>query len=153
MSKTWCLCGFLTFAALLGACASSSSPDVYSRQHVRKAYTAYNATVLEVRAVKIEGSSSRTGTLGGAWLGSAAARTVGTGSGSRIAGAMGGVAGAVAGQGIEKAITADSGLEILLDLDNGETVAVVQGADVPFTKGERVRVLRDGSSARVVPLR
>lgn len=143
------VCGVLVVTALVAACAGSSSPDVYSRHQVRKAYTVYDATVVDIRVVEIEGRSTRVGTLGGAWIGSAAGRSVGGGRGSRIAGAVGGVAGAVAGQGIEREVTEEQGLELLLELDNGETVAVVQGADVPFEIGERVRVLRDGSSARV----
>ncbi len=147
------VCALLLPGVLLTACASSSSPDVYSRSQARKAYMVYDAVVLEVRAVGIEGRSSRVGTLGGAWIGSTAARSLGSGRGSRVAGAIGGVAGAVAGQGIEREITGEQGLEILLELENGEMVAVVQGADLPFEAGERVRVLRDGSSARVVKRR
>lgn len=138
---------------LLGACASSNSPDVYSSAQARRAYTVYDATVVEMRVVEIEGQSTRVGTLGGAWIGSAAARSAGDGRGSRVLGAVGGVAGAIIGRGAEQELTADDGLEIILELDNGETVAVVQGADVTFAAGERVRVLRDGGSARVVKRR
>lgn len=143
----------LLLPGLLTACAASSSPDVYSKGQVRRAYTVYNATVIDIRVVEIEGRSTRVGTLGGAWIGSTAARSLGSGRGSRIAGAVGGVAGAVAGQGIEKEITGEQGLELLLNLENGETVAVVQGADIEFEVGEPVRVLRDDRSARVVKRR
>lgn len=145
--------GLLILSALVTACASSSSPDVYSRHQVRKAYAVYNATLVDIRYVEIEGRSTRVGTLGGAWIGSAAGRSVGGGRGSRIAGAVGGVAGAVAGQGIEREITEHQGVELLLELDNGELVAVVQGAEVSFAIGEQVRVLRDGNSARVIKRR
>jgi len=143
----------LAFALLLAACASSNSPDVYASGQARRAYTVYDATVVEMRVVKIEGQSTRVGTLGGAWIGSTAARSAGDGRGSRVLGAVGGVAGAIIGRGTERALTADEGLEIILELDNGETVAVVQGGDVAFELGERVRVLRDRGSARVVKRR
>ncbi len=144
--------GLITILVLAG-CAASNSSDVYSREQARRAYTVYDATIVEMRVVEIEGQSTRVGTLGGAWIGSAAGRTAGGGRGSRVAGAIGGVAGAVIGRGAERELTADDGLEIILELDNGETVAVVQGADVAFDIGERVRVLRDRSSARVVKRR
>lgn len=131
------------------ACVTSKSSAVYSRQQTQRAYTVYNATVLELRVVEIEGKSGRVGTLGGAWIGSTAARSAGDGHGSSVLGAVGGVAGAIIGRGAERELTANEGFEIILKLDNDEIVAVVQGADVVFTVGERVRVLRDGASARV----
>ena len=143
---------FLVFglALLVVACAASNSPDVYSSREAKRAYKVYEATVTELRAVKIEGDSTRVGTLGGAWIGSSVGGTAGGGDGSSIAAAIGGVAGAVIGRGIERELTSDEALEITLELDNGDTVAVVQGDDVGFVIGERVRVLRDRASARVV---
>lgn len=144
----------LSLLVLLAACAGrSSSPDVYSSGQARRAYTVYEATVVDMRVVKIEGQSTRVGTLGGAWIGSAAARGAGNGRGSSVLGAVGGVAGAIIGRGAERELSADEGLEIILELDNGEMVAVAQAADVDFAVGERVRVLRDGASARVVKRR
>lgn len=140
----------LMLALVLSACVNSRSPDVYSPQQAQRAYQVYDATILELRVVKISGESTRVGTLGGAWIGSTAARSAGGGRGSRILGAVGGVAGAVIGRSTERELTADEGLEILLQLDNGDTVAVVQGGDMPFAVGEQVRVLRDGASARVI---
>ncbi len=137
-------------ALMLTACAASRSPDVYTPQQAQRAYQVYDATIVELRVIKIAGESTRVGTLGGAWIGSTAARSAGGGRGSRILGAVGGVAGAVIGRSTERELTADEGLEILLRLDNGDTVAVVQGGDVPFEVGEQVRVLRDGASARVI---
>ena len=153
MQQLKVLSAMFLLCTVLAACAGSSSPDVYSRNDVRKAYTVHNATVLELRAIEIEGQSSRVGTLGGAWIGSAVGRTLGGGRGSQVTAAVGGVAGAATGQGIEKEITAAEGLEIMLELDNGEMIVVVQGADVVFRAGETVRVLRDGRSARVVKRR
>ncbi|NNF52092.1 MAG: hypothetical protein HKN59_06610 [Gammaproteobacteria bacterium] len=143
----------LALLVLMAGCASNSSPDVYGPREAKRAYKVYDATVVEMRVVKIEGQSTRVGTLGGAWIGSTAARSAGDGRGSRVLGAVGGVAGAIIGRSAERELTADEGLEIILDLDNGETVAVVQGADVDFEVGERVRVLRDRGSARVVKRR
>jgi outer membrane lipoprotein SlyB len=59
----------------------------------------------------------------------------------------------VAGREVEKAATAENGLEISVDMDNGGTLLIVQSADVPFATGERVRVLRGrGDEARVLKM-
>jgi outer membrane lipoprotein SlyB len=70
-----------------------------------------------------------------------------------VARAVGGVAGAVAGQAIERKVTAEEGLEITVLLDSSETVAVVQARDVEFASGDRVRVLfgSDGSARVTLP--
>ena len=73
---------------------------------------------------------------------------MGGGAGRTLAAIVGGVAGAFAGQATEKGVTTKAASEILVTLDNGETVSVVQESDVIFSAGERVRVLRgtDGTS-------
>ena len=56
-------------------------------------------------------------------------------------------------QAVEERVTRQNGLQITIDLDRGETIAVVQAADVPFEPGERVKVLRRGDgAARVAKL-
>ena len=70
-----------------------------------------------------------------------------------VAQAVGGIAGAVAGEAIEKKITAEDGLEITVRLDNSNTIAVVQAHDELFVSGDRVRVLFGprGSTRVTVP--
>ena len=54
---------------------------------------------------------------------------------------------------MEKAVTAENGLEITVDMDRGGTLLIVQSADVRFVPGERVRVLRGrGDEARVLKM-
>jgi len=78
---------------------------------------------------------------------------MGSGQGRDLAGAVGAVAGAAVGQTVEERVTRQSGLQITIDLDRGETIAIVQAADVAFAHGERVKVLRRGDgAARVAKL-
>ena len=66
---------------------------------------------------------------------------------------MGAVAGAVAGEAVEERVTRQQGLQITVDLDEGSTVAIVQGADQAFAVGERVKVLRgQRGAARVTKI-
>lgn len=76
-------------------------------------------------------------------------RAVGSGSGSKIAGAVGAVLGAVSGDAAEKNLTTIDGYEITVELESGhKAIAIVQAADERFALGERVKVLRrpDGAA-------
>ncbi len=143
--------GIVLLSLMLAACANSLGGRSYDRSDARKAYKVSFGTVAAVYPVRIEGEASSLGTAGGAAVGYSLGRLVGSGSSSRVAGAVGGVAGAVAGRGVEKAATAENGLEISVEMDNGGVLLIVQSDDVSFAPGERVRVLRGrGDEARVL---
>ncbi|MGI9259746.1 MAG: hypothetical protein ACR2QQ_13005 [Gammaproteobacteria bacterium] len=129
--------------SLLNGCATpSSSGSVYPRQDTRTAYNVEYGEVVATRIVEIEGETSFIGLWGGAAVGRAAGGTLSDNGDTRsVVQAVGGVAGAVAGEAIEKKITAEDGLEITVRLDNRNTIAVVQEQDVLFASGDRVRVL------------
>jgi outer membrane lipoprotein SlyB len=143
--------GILILALTIAACAGGLGGRDYDRGDTRQAYKVEWGKVASVTPVEIEGQYTELGTVGGGAVGYSLGRIIGDGSGSRVAGAIGGVAGAVAGREIEKAATSDSGLEIMVDLDRGDTLVIVQSADVSFQSGERVRILFGaGNEARVV---
>ncbi len=130
------------------SCASSRSGEVYSRDQARKTHTVQLGTVEFVNLVKIEGTKSPVGTLAGAAAGGALGSTIGGGSGKTIAMVLGAIAGGVAGSAVEEQVTKKDGLEITVKLDNGEVISVIQEADIPFSVGERVRILKgpDGTT-------
>ncbi len=136
---------------LTAGCASSMSGNAYSRDQARKVQTVDEGTVMYVRSVQIEGTKSGLGTIAGGVLGAVVGSTIGGGSGRAVATVAGGVVGGVAGSAVEEGATKQDGLEITVELDYGEVIAIVQAADQPFFVGDRVRVLRrpDGT-ARVV---
>jgi outer membrane lipoprotein SlyB len=133
---------------LVASCANpSTSGDVYSRSDTRKPYTTLFGTVTHVRDVKIEGEPSWLGTWGGYVVGYEIGRDV---ADSGVGGALGGIAGAVAGQVVEKSLTGEPGLEIQVELDNGDLITVVQSDRIRFEPGDAVRVLMRGNrEARV----
>ncbi len=143
----------LAGAAVLSGCAYSSSGQSFPRTQTRTAYDVEYGEVVSTRVVEIEGEASMIGVWGGAEVGRALGSQVDDRSTRRLARAVGGVAGAVAGQAVERKLTEEEGLEITVHLDSNYTVAVVQAGDVEFAPGERVRVLfgSDGS-ARVSQL-
>ncbi|HEY5624477.1 MAG TPA: hypothetical protein VIV14_12010 [Gammaproteobacteria bacterium] len=130
-------------AVLTSGCATpSSSGSVYPRHDTRTAYNVEYGEVIATRVVEIEGETSFVGVWGGATVGRAAGGALsGGGDTRRVAQAVGGVAGAVAGEALEKKITAEDGLEITVRLDSNDTIVVVQEHDVVFLPGDRVRVL------------
>ena len=136
-------------AALLGACASSNSGSVYSRDEARKVQTVKTGVIESVRQVKLEGTKSPVGTIAGGAVGGIAGSSVGGGRGSAIAAVIGAVAGGLAGSALEEGITRTDGVELTVKLDGGGLIAIVQEADEVFAAGEKVRILESGGVSRV----
>jgi len=128
---------------LAGCMPSSTSGDVYSRDQARTSQSVYYGTILRVSDVTIEGTQSGAGTVGGGAMGGALGSAVGSGAGRTIATVGGAIAGAIAGSAIEKGVTTVAGVELEVELDNGQLLAVVQEKDAVYNVGDRVRVLKD----------
>ena len=146
---------FFLFSALyLAGCAGDLSGDVYSREEARKEMQVAYGTVESTRPVVIEGERNFLGQGGGAVIGGVAGNAIGSGSGRSIATAVGTVAGAVAGGATQEKATRAQGVEIIIDLDNGGSTAVVQQVkDLnEFTSGQRVRIITSEGNTRVAPL-
>lgn len=133
---------FLMLLPILGGCASSLSGDVYSRDQARVAQQVSYGTVQGIRTVGIEGTRSGVGSVSGAALGGISASSLGDGRRSRAAaGIIGGLAGGLLGAAVEEGVTRQTGQEILVGLDSGQRIAVVQSASpAAFTPGDRVAV-------------
>lgn len=133
----------------LGGCMPESrAGSVYTRDQARTSHSVYYGTVLRVDEVTIEGTQTGAGTIAGGAMGGALGSAVGSGSGRTIATVGGAILGAAAGAAAEKKVTTAAGLEIEVELDNGEILLVVQEKDSEYRVGDRVRVVkgRDGST-------
>ena len=140
--------------AVTTGCVESLGPNVYSRSEAKQAGEVYYGQVIDVSEATMEGSQSGIGALGGGAMGGAVGSTIGGGSGKVVATVGGAIAGAIAGNAIEKGVTGAKALQITVRLDmNGKDIMVVQGADIRFVPGQRVRVvaLPNGTS-RILPL-
>ena len=136
-------------AGFLGACASSNSGSVYSRDEARRTQTVKTGVVESVRSVKLEGTKSPVGTIAGGAVGGIAGSSVGGGRGSVIAAVIGAVAGGLVGSAAEEAVTRKDAFEITIKLDGGDLVSIVQEADEQFAAGDRVRIVENGGTSRV----
>ena len=134
---------------LLGACASSNSGSVYSRDDARKTQTVRTGIVESVRQVKLEGTKSPIGTVAGAAVGGIAGSSIGQGKGSTIGAVIGAVVGGLGGSAAEEMMTRKDALEITVKLDGGGLTAVVQEADELFKAGDKVRLIESAGNTRV----
>lgn len=135
----------------LSACAGGLGANDYSRSEVGNISRVEAGQVTSVRQVNIEGTGSGLGTATGAVIGGAAGSTIGGGDEERlIAGVLGAVLGGLAGSAVEEGTTSQQGFEYTIDLANGKTIVVVQGADVLLGVGAPVNVIY-GNRVRVVP--
>lgn len=145
--------GFGWFLAVLLAMAgcASSSPDVIQRGDAQRMAQVQDGVVLSSRTVTVDGSQSGVGATVGGVVGA-----IGGYSGSgiqreaQVLGVLAGVAGAAAGNVIERMGTREEAVEILVQLKNGERRAIVQAkAAEVFAPGDPVIVVTTGSKVRV----
>ena len=140
----------LLASVTLAGCATGLGGGDYERAEARRVINVRMGIVESVRPVKLEGTKSPVGTLGGAAVGGIAGSTVGQGKGAAIGAVLGAVAGGLAGSAAEEGITRKQGIEVTVKMDNGEMLAVVQeDGGEKFMPGERIRLLQDGRTTRV----
>lgn len=140
----------LALTALLGACASSS-PDVIKRSDAQRMAQVEDGVVLSVRSVVVDGSQSGIGGAVGGVVGAIGGYSAsGVSREGQVLGVLAGVAGAAAGNAIERMSTREDAYEILIQLKGGERRAIVQakGTEV-LVAGDPVILVTTGGKVRV----
>jgi len=126
--------------ATLAGCETPATPGTFNQAEVGRKQTVEMGTVYALRGVTIQNDSRGVARITGALLGGIAGSAVGGGSRVPAAGAVGNAA--AAGN--------RPGVEIIVDLDSGLTVAIAQEGSVDeFRVGDRVRVSSSGGTTRV----
>ena len=140
--------------AVVAGCANrSASSSVYTYGQAQQEQIVRTGTVVSVRSITIQDDrSSGAGVLAGGALGGVAGNAVGGGSGRALATVGGAILGGLLGNTVENQVGKKQGLEITVQLDNGETRVVAQEADVALASGQRVRLISGGGPTRVVPM-
>jgi outer membrane lipoprotein SlyB len=131
------------------ACASNPSAVIYTRDQAMVVQQVKFGTILSVQQVNIEGAQSGVGAAAGAVVGGIAGSSVGDGRGSAVAAVLGSVAGGMLGSKIENSISKKSGVELSVELDDGQIISVVQEGEEAFMVGDRVRLLTRDGVARI----
>ena len=113
----------VTSMAVLGGCANpSASSGVYSYDQAQREQIVRTGTVTGVRPIVIQkDKSSGVGMLAGCALGGVARTAVGGGTRRTISTVGGAILGALAGNAVENRVGKNSGYELTVRLDNGET--------------------------------
>ena len=140
----------IALALTLAACASSS-PDVIQRGDAQRMSQVEDGVVLTVRNVVVDGSQSGIGAAVGGVTGAVAGYS---GSGvqreAQVLGLLVGVAGAAAGNAIERLATREDAVEVLVQLKNGERRAVVQAkGEQTLVPGDAVILVTTGGKVRI----
>jgi outer membrane lipoprotein SlyB len=136
--------------ATLAAC-QTANPDVVSRYDTQRMSSVQDATVLSVRPVAIDGTQSGIGGVTGAAIGGIAGSNVGGPRGSGIVGIVGLIAGGVIGNAVERNATKENGVEIIVQLKNGERRSVIQGVGADaFVTGDPVVMVTTGGRVRIM---
>ncbi|QGZ56913.1 outer membrane lipoprotein [Paraburkholderia acidiphila] len=140
----------LVASLALCACEAPTSGSTFTPAQAQQVMVVELGAIESVRSVTIQPGPSGIGAIaGGALGGIAAGSNIGRGTGSVAAGIGGAVLGGAAGNAVEQRVTQRTGLEIVVRLDSGQLISVVQDADQQFVPGDRVRVLFGNNSVRV----
>jgi outer membrane lipoprotein SlyB len=137
---------------LFASCAQQSNTgDTYAKHEAGQAQSVKTGKITSIRNVKIEGNSDAGKILGGI-AGGALGYNIGSGRTANTAGAIGGaLVGSAVGSHVQQGVGSRSGLEIMVKLDKGGSLSIVQEVNSreTFRVGERVRVLYNGNKTRV----
>ena len=141
--------------SIISSCSYNSlKPEVVDRSSARIMQTVIFATVVSVDRVILAGDGD-TGAIAGALIGAVTASSVtDSETESDIAGVLGLLVGSAIGSKVGDAATRKPAIELLLDLDSGKTVSIIQEeGDYAFAAGQRVKIIKNKGKSRVMPLK
>ncbi|MGL4766757.1 MAG: hypothetical protein ACRCV6_01545 [Formosimonas sp.] len=137
--------------ALNTGCATSLTQDNYSRADTRVIQEVDYGSIIHVRAVIIDGNNTGQVATTGSMAGSLGGFQIGSGNAAIFSSLSGSLIGSVTGEMFEEHVSRKKGVELVVQLSNGRTIAIVQeGNATQFPVGQKVRVMSIGQNARVV---
>ena len=133
----------LSASLFLTGCVTDLKGSTYSRKETRDPITVHYGEVKETRPVVVEGTKTGIGAVIGGATGAVAAGGTGSSRSKQIARIFVATFGAFLGSKVEEGVTRVQGVELTVELDNGETYAYVQEEDpnTVFQPGDRVKVM------------
>ncbi len=143
----------LIMATTLAACTANLNTDNYQTSAAGQINSVQEGTIINVRQVRIATENGGVGSLAGGVAGGAAGSMIGGNSAVNVIGAVGGaVLGGLLGAKAQEGLSAQTGYEYIVKLDNGKAITLTQGADTVFSVGQPVYVLDAdyGERARII---
>ena len=143
----------LSILIITGCVYSSQRPDVVDRSVAQRAQSVTFATVVGIDRVVIAGDRE-VGAAAGALIGAAAGQSVSDSEiESGIGGVLGGLVGSAVGSAVGDTATRKAAIELLLELDNGKTISIIQEeSQYMFAVGQKVKIIKSSGKSRVLPL-
>ena len=132
----------ITLSLLLIACAG---PNPYGPSSEGYTRSEANQTLQVTNGIDSEGNA--VGKIAGGLIGGIGGSSVGSGRGSAAAAVAGAVVGGIVGNKAEAMYNKANGVQITIQLDNGQVQSVVQevNENVMFRKGDHVKLIRSAS--------
>lgn len=147
--KNYALSLIIAISIISGCSTTSLKPDVVDRSSAQKAQSVTFGVIEEVTKVIIEGDRDL-----GATAGAAIGAEMGAGNNKApfASGIVGALIGSKVGAEIGSAVTKIDGLELLIFMDSGKYISIIQEAgDTNFRSGDEVQIVRSGNKSRVLP--
>ena len=144
---------FLGAFLLVNSCSYSSiRPDVVERNQAQRMQSVRFGTILSIDEITVSGDRE-TGEMVGAAIGAASGSSISESDiESGIGAIVGGLIGSRVGSEVGNIATRKNAIELLVALDDGKTVSIIQEAsDDLFEKGIRVKVITSAGKTRVLP--
>ena len=142
----------LSILIITGCAYSSQRPDVVDRSVAQRAQSVTFATVVDIDRVVIAGDRE-VGAAAGALIGAAGQSVSDSDIESGVGGILGGLVGSAVGSAIGDTATRKAAIELLLELDNGKAISIIQEeSQYMFAVGQRVKIIKSSGKSRVLPL-
>lgn len=140
----------LVLVSAFAACTAPTGGDIVTSGEAQTARAVQYGTVVSARNVTVQGGEGEQllGAIVGGVAGAALGNEIGGGRGQDLATVAGAAGGVAAGQAAARAAGSRASIEWTVQLDSGQTIAVVQ-REPTFSIGQRVQVIGGGGSTRL----
>lgn len=144
----------LGLTLLLIACTGpnpyGASSEGYTRSEANQTLQVSQGIIIDLQPVTIDSEGNLVGKTAGGLIGGIAGSSVGGGRGSAAAAVTGAVVGGIIGNKAEALYNKANGVQLTVQLDNGQVQSVVQevNTNVMFRKGDHVKLVQ-GATGKV----
>tara|TARA_B100001769_G_scaffold233125_1_gene196419 strand:- start:66 stop:527 length:462 start_codon:yes stop_codon:yes gene_type:complete len=143
---------FFTIAVISSCSTSSLRPDVVDRSSAQRTQSVSFGIIEDVTQVTIEGDRELGALTGGVIGGAVGSSNSDEEIESGVGAILGSLIGSKVGAEIGSAITKLNGVELLILLDSGKYISIIQEVgDKNFMSGQAVKIIRSGGKSRVLP--
>lgn len=138
----------------LFACAGpnpyGAATQHYNRAESNQTMRVSYGTIIDLQAVQINSENNLLGKAAGGLIGGIAGSSVGGGRGSSAAAVAGAVVGGIIGNKAEALYNTNNGVQITVQLANGQLQSIVQevNPNILFHKGDHVKII-NGAAGKV----